>query len=671
MNALRGIITVLLVAVFAAGCEDGKLKIEKVEPSSFKSGEAVMLDISGSGFQEGVRVWVGDHECPEAKVSSKKRVIALAPTALGGGKHELRAMNPDGKSATLAKALEVKSSLKLTRVKPARVRHKGRKASVLVKGQGFQKGCKVYFGIVPSPEVEFKDAFNLVARLPSLQKGVHDVRVETPDGKDAYLYNSFQVLSPRQKLSLDEFEAESLGHSENHRHQQGVAVADFNQDGLLDFFLTSEPKPRLFINEGDGKWRDLIEEEDLEIRAAYGAYFGDFDNDGFPDLLTTGRPANLYRNVKGKKLENVSEQMRIDREKLIFSAAWGDYNADGLLDLHLGSAKSNDFFYENKGDKFERVFTDVTEKMTIANEMGNNQPTSFSSAFADYDNDGYCDLFVGIRAQPSMLLHNEQGRDLENVIESSGLVIKKIASGKERYVYSLDWGSAFADVNNDGLLDLLSLSGSDLNLYMNNGNGTFKDITELSGLKVGQFSLGPAWGDFDNDGYQDLAITDNLSGARIFRNLGDGSFKDVTSEVGLSNSISTPMGAAWADINGDGALDLIMSNFMGASRIYINSPYPGRHYLKVRLEGTRSNRMGIGSLVRVFADDRSWTRHVSGGEGNMSHPPALLHFGLGEAEKVDRIEVVWPGGELQKVDDIEVDSTVKITQPDKPPEKGN
>jgi|GEM_PF-4460025 len=671
MNRYVRIALVFLTAVFFVCCDNGGLEVEKVVPSDFESGESVMLEVSGKGFKEGARVFVGQEESPQVKVNSKNSILALAPSGTGSGTFGIQVENPDGKKAHLSQAVTVSATIHVYKVKPKSVRAGVKDATVLIMGEGFTKGCKVYFGQAASPEVVFKDSSNLVAKVPRLDLGRHDIKVANPDGSEAYLYNDFQVRSRRERTPINELESHRLDMPSKDAHQQGVAVADVNRDGLLDFFITSAPVPQLFINEGDGRFKNIFEDNSGQVKGVpYGAYFGDYDNDGFPDLLAMGRPPRLYHNIEGKSFEEVSTEMGIDSEAFVVSASWGDYNADGLLDLYLGSAKDNDYIYENKGDRFERVFTDATEKMTVARQLGNQQPTSFSCAFADYDNDGYSDIFVGIRAQPSKLLHNEGGKGFRNVIESSGIGIKKPLGGEKKDLYHMDWGSAFADFNHDGFLDLLTVSGPLLNLYMNNKNGAFKDVTDSSRLRAGQFSLCPAWGDFDNDGHLDLAISDNLSGARVYHNRGDGTFEDVTGKLGIKDSVSDPMGTVWADLNSDGALDLIMANFMGASEYFINTPYPGRHYLKVRLTGTRANRMGIGSRVRVFSGDRSWTRHVSAGEGKNSQPPAVLHFGLGETENIDRVEVIWPGGEKQIVKEVEIDSLLKITQPENTPKAG-
>ncbi len=659
---------VFLVAVLFACCDKGGLEVEKVTPSSFESGGSVMLDVTGKGFKEGARLYVGPEESSQVRVNSKSSIVALAPPDMGPGTFGIQVENPDGEKAQLSQAVTVSAKMNVHKVKPKSVQIGAENVKVLISGEGFTKGCKVHFGKVASPEVIFKDSSNLVAKVPRLGRGRHDIKVTNPEGGEAYLYNDFQVRSRRERAPINELETQRLDMPTKDAHQQGVAVADVNGNGLLDFFITSAPVPQLYINQGDGKFKDLFEDNDKKIKGVtYGAYFGDYDNDGFPDLLTMGKPPRLYRNVDGESFEDVSEKMGIDENAFSLSACWGDYNADGLLDLYLGSAKDDDYFYENKGDHFERVFIGATEKMTMARELGNDQPSTFSCAFADYDNDGHVDLFVGVRGQPSKLLHNEGGKGFKNVIESSGIVVSRDRGEQKKEIYNLDWGSAFADLNHDGFLDLLTVSGSGLTLYLNNKNGTFKDITDSSRLRAGQFSLCPAWGDFDNDGDLDVAISDNLSGARVYHNRGDGTFEDVTGKLGVKDSVSDPMGTVWADLNNDGALDLIMANFMGASEYYINTPYPGRHYLKVRLTGTRANRMGIGSRVRVFAGERSWTRHVSGGEGKNSQPPAVLHFGLGEMESIDRVEVTWPGGEKQTVKEVEVDSLLKITQPEKPP----
>lgn len=654
----------LALALFLSGCQ-GELKVTSVEPSKVGAGEAVMVKVKGGGFAEGSKVWFGALESSQVMFRSKRELVALPSPGLAAGKVDVKVELPSGKSATLAGGLAVESRLSIGEVVPGFMAEGSGPLEVRIKGDGFIPGAKVWFGEAES-KAEVKTGNLIAAQVPAQPAGMKDVIVQNPDGSKTTLPAGFQVIGANQPLPFMPFAelADKWGlTSKDGSMRQGLAVTDVNQDGFLDFMVTAQNSVFLYLGTAEGKFQDATATSGIAVKSiCYGAYFGDFDHDGRPDLLLTGQPPSIYHNLGQAKFEDVTERVGIDKTKVkAWAGAWVDYDGDGLLDLFLGEPGSDDHLYHNLGGKFEEVFPEVFAKKDVAQKVGNTQPTTFSVAFGDYDNDGWPDLFQGIRGQPSALLHNEKGKGFKNVTEALGFLAKATANPP---IFFIDWGVIWADFNNDGFLDLFSASGPQgAKLYANQKGQTFADVSKNLRANTMQSPLCPAAGDFDNDGWQDLAISDNMVGFRLFRNQGDGSFQDVTEEAGIPRLSTGPMGVAWVDINRDGALDLMVVEFMDQNRFFIATPYPGRHFLEVSLEGRKANSQGIGAMVVIQAGNTVMTRQVSGGDGYLVQPSPILHFGLGRKDKVDKLTVRWPGGETQVLDNVTVDRVMTIIQP--------
>lgn len=659
---------IFALAVFACGCRQQTLQISSAEPKEFTGGESRLIDIKGQGFQPGAGVWFGDDLSPQAVVVSPERIIALTPKSVSSGARDLKVMNPDGQSATLAKAALFKSRLALAEVDPAFVPESVSGIEVKVRGQGFMEGAKVFFGPTESPAVNVKDESFITAQLPALGLGVMDVKVKNPDAAEASLFDGFQVLGAGQQMPLKEMkeDAESWGMAGVELdNDTGIGVADVNQDGFLDCVITTGRMVSLMIGSREGKFKNATLDSGLEkvIGITYGAYFGDLDNDDRPDLIITGRPTHLFHNLGAAKFEDVSQRVGLSPDLRSWCAVWLDYDRDGLLDLYISTPTEDDYLFHNDSGKLVRAFPDLFLKRDLAKEYNNGQPSSFSAAAADYDNDGYPDLFIGIRGLPSRLYHNLAGKGFEDVTIAAGIGTNPPPPEK-RPIFKPNWGVSWADFDNDGYLDLFTNSGPlGADLYRNREGKSFVNVTDRMRVRLSENNLMTAWGDFDNDGLEDMAVGDNLSGVRVYRNLGDGSFQEVTPDLGIVNvPRNSPMGVVWLDLNRDGALDLFTVEYMTWNRFFENSPYPGRHYLEVELTGRKSNASAIGAVVTVQAGNTLLTRQVSGGEGYLVEPSPILHFGLGNMTKVDKLTVRWPAGDPQVMEDVPADQVLTIIE---------
>lgn len=658
------IVLVLFLAV-ASGCRDrGKPVIISVEPSEFPAGGQDLVDVQGNGFQPGAKVTVGGQECPRVVFVNKKRMVALLPVIIYAGEADLAVENPDGQSAVLSGGVKFQSRLAVISAQPGFLRAGSRAVSIRISGAGFLDGAVVKFGEAESPLVQVHSEDLITAEAPELDPGIVDLTVVNPDGSEAVLAAGFQVLGKDEDFPLQEMKDKADAYGlvgDNNINESGVAIADIDRDGVLDLVITADRDFRVYKGEGK-RFREITDESGIKPQSViYGGFLGDYNNDGRPDMLLSGHPCLLYKNIGQARFEDATAETGLP-EVVGWAAAWADYDADGMLDLFIGEPLGDDHLYKNTGGGFKEVFPDAFEKMSVAKLTDNLQPTTFSASFGDYDNDGYPDIFVGIRGQASRLLHNLKGKGFENVSEKLGLDFKQ-GVGSKGTIYKLNWGVTWADFNNDGFLDILSASGASIaDLYQNREGKKFVNVTRKMRVSFTPMVLCPSWGDFDNDGWQDVAIGDNLNGVRVYRNKGDGTFRDVTMDLGIPVSDSKPMAVAWTDIDRDGALDLYVSEFLYEDRLFINSPYPGRHYLEVELEGRKSNSLGIGSMITVQAGGTILTRQISGGEAYLVSPPPIAHFGLGDTGKVERLTVRWPGGKLQTMEQVPADQLIRIVE---------
>jgi hypothetical protein len=496
----------------------------------------------------------------------------------------------------------------------------------------------------------------------------------------------------------------------------GVAVFDYNNDGLLDIFFTngaaipslekSDPSywNRLYRNNGDGTFTDVTESAGLKgIGYSMGVAAGDYDNDGFVDLYVTGVNRNqLLRNNGDGTFSDVTDKAGVTGmvpgigKTWSVAAGWFDYNNDGLLDLFVVNylnydiktartcptngvpayCSPNDFqgtpniLYRNNGDG---TFTDVSRQSHISQYVGKGM----GLAFADFDGDGHTDIFVSNDTYQNFLLHNNGDGTFTDVAMLAGVQYNE--SGRNM----AGMGADFRDIDNDGKPDILqtSMFADSFQLYHNAGDGQFQDISGSSGLTIFSSRL-TAWGtgifDFDNDGFKDVftadaEILDNSLKIShrpfplpnsLFHNRGNLTFDDWSARVGADFAHpEAHRGAAFGDLNNDGKLDIVVSVINGPPQILMNRSTSPNHWIILKLIGTKSNRDGIGTRVKITTERGSQFNAATTAVGYNSSSDKRVHFGLGDAATIDKIELAWPSGIRQELTNVKSDQVLTVTEP--------
>jgi hypothetical protein len=494
----------------------------------------------------------------------------------------------------------------------------------------------------------------------------------------------------------------------------GVAVFDYNKDGRPDIFFTkganieslkknkAKYSNRLFRNEGKGVFTDVTKEAGL-AGGGYdiGVAVGDYDNDGFPDLFVAGvHGNNLYHNNGNGTFTNVTEKAGLDKFKdpkygplWSTTAAWVDVNNDGLLDLfvvnylqwdlkteHLcGPSTAYDYcnpkFYEgqpnqlflNRGDG---TFEDVSEKWGIREHVGKGMGVGV----ADYDQDGRPDLFVTNDTSYNYLFHNA-GNRFEEVAFQQGVALV------EQGEFVSGMGLDFRDYNNDGFPDIafVALNNQTFPLFKNKGGKGFEEVTYASGMR--QLSrpmagYGAGFYDFDNDGWKDLFVSrghveyiakpgmEIEQPNTVFRNLGaSGQWKALTGEAGLDASpAARHRGCAFGDFDGDGKVDVVVTALGKDAELWMNRSPEAGHWLDILLEGTKSNRDGLGALVKVVTAAGEQYNHMTTSVGYASSSHGPVHFGLGGEKTAKVVEIRWPSGIVQTLRNVAGDRLVRVKE---------
>jgi len=475
---------------------------------------------------------------------------------------------------------------------------------------------------------------------------------------------------------------------------RGSAWGDYDNDGDLDIFAVGNFAPHvLYRNNGDGTFTDVAAQAGVaDPRGGWGCLFADYDNDSDLDIYVTrngwfGAGENtLYRNNGDGTFTDVTKESGVEDPETSFCAAFGDYDNDGYLDLYIADGVLGDgapnVLYHNNGDG---TFTDVAAQAKV-----DHRGKAIGTAFGDYDKDGYLDIHVANVAQPNVLYHNNGDGTFTDVTEKAGMKLP-ITSGfvtffldydndEDLDIFISNFGSFQAFIESQIAGEALQDSDRQM-LYRNNGDGTFTDVTKDAGLYKSFGSMGANFGDIDNDGYLDIYLANGgpqmgrLEPDALFHNNGDGTFSDITDVAGI-DSIGKGHGATFGDYDGDGDLDIYVpvggpfSGDQWPNRFYRNegnSVAKGEtvvhnHWLVIKTVGVKSNRDGIGAKLTMTAGNLKLYAEVSGGCGFGSTNSLPVEFGLGNNNRAEIVKIQWPSGVVDTLVNVSANQIIKVTE---------
>jgi len=494
----------------------------------------------------------------------------------------------------------------------------------------------------------------------------------------------------------------------------GAGFIDCDNDGKLDILVVNgstvdrfkaggDPMITLYHQEPGLKFKDITAKAGLTRKGwGMGVTVADFDNDGLEDIYVTGFEGSvLYRNKGNCKFEDVTARAGVDVHGFPTGATWGDYDRDGLVDLfvprytHLdaqqldpnahgclflglhvfcgpwGFPGETDFLFHNKGNG---VFEDVSKKAGVSDE---SRLYGMQGIWADFDNDGWPDLYVANDRGGNYLYHNNRNGTFDEVGMLSGASV----SGSAREQGSM--GVDVADFLHDGNFSIFvtNFQQESDTLYRNLGARGFVDGTNAAGITKATFPF-VGWGtgfvDLTNSGWDDLLVANGHIYSQIdqgdmgffyreplllLRNNRNGSFSDITRDSSLGKlPLKSRRGMAFGDIANDGKVDVLILNDGEPPTLLLNCTQNGNHAILLKLIGTKSNRSAIGARVTVTAGDLKQMKEVRSGVSYLSQNDLRLHFGLGSRTKIDSIEIRWPSGTKQLFQDIAVDSLYTVEE---------
>ncbi len=437
----------------------------------------------------------------------------------------------------------------------------------------------------------------------------------------------------------------------------GVAVTDYDGDGWDDVFVTTvRGVPRLLRNNGDGTFTDAAAGAGVAVSGQHlVALWGDLDNDGLPDLFLgrkTDGENKLFRNRGDGTFEDVTAEAGIDATANVGAAAFGDYDGDGRLDLFLAVDRAPDLLYHNLTEERAIRFEDLSGRAGIA---GPPSAVAMQATWIDFNHDGRLDLFgVHDGSTESRLYRNDGYLPLLEVAHDAG--IADVGAGNSM---GIAWGDFDGDAWEDAYVTRIGQAG----LYRNNGDGTFTDVAVERGAHRNGMSWGVVFADFDNDADDDLFVvnTSGYDGTKSFLYRNDGGvFTDVAPDAGAALSMEAH-GLATGDFDRDGRPDLVVGATSGV-KLLMNATPTERHWAAIRLEGRVANRMALGVRVEVVAGGRTLVRTVSGGDSFCSQSSPVLHFGLGDAARIDTLRIHWRAGATEEHVDLAADTDLLFTE---------
>jgi enediyne biosynthesis protein E4 len=497
----------------------------------------------------------------------------------------------------------------------------------------------------------------------------------------------------------------------------GVGFIDCDNDGKLDIITVNgssvdryrqggDPLITLYHQEGDLKFRDITKEAGLTTKGwGMGVAVADFDNDGWDDIYVTGYGGNvLYRNLGNCRFQDVTEKAGVRAGGFSTGAAWGDYDRDGYVDLFVpryvnididklpefgsndktcrfrgipvqcgpwGLPGESDILFHNRGDG---TFEDVSKKAGVDDP---EHRYGMQGVWADLDNDGWPDLYVANDAGANYLYHNRHDGTFEEVALLSGAALS--SDGQEEGSMGVDIG----DIDHDGLLDIFVTEFTEQPdmLFWNQGARGFTEISSSARIAQPTY-LNVGWGtklfDVDNDGWLDILVAnghvypqmDLVKGGvpyrqpiQLFRNRRDRTFEDVTTASGLDQlPLESRRGAAFGDVNNDGKIDVLILNVGHPPTLLINRTPTSNNAVLLKLIGTRSNKAAIGARATVTAGDLVQISEVRAGSSYLSQNDLRLHFGLGQKTTIDTVEIAWPSGKKDVLKNLPADFIYTIVE---------
>jgi hypothetical protein len=497
----------------------------------------------------------------------------------------------------------------------------------------------------------------------------------------------------------------------------GAGLFDCDEDGRLDIVIVNgstidhyrksggDPLVTLYHQEPNGTFKDITKEAGLtRVGWGMGVAVADYDNDGHLDLFVTGYGGNvLYRGLGNCKFEDATEKAGVRGGGFSTGAAWGDYDRDGHVDLfvaryvhvdlnHLPEFGSNkyckykgllvqcgpwglpgesDLLYHNRGDG---TFEEVSVKAGVHDDIGYY---GLGAMWADYDNDGWPDLLVANDSVPSYLYHNNHDGTFTDVGMLDGVAL----SGDGMALGSM--GIDFGDYDHSGQLSyfVTHFAEQPNSLYRNLGKKGFDDVSWTSGLGQPSYPYvgwGTAFFDMDNDGWLDILVANGHvypqvdsanAGAGyqqpllLHRNNRDGTFDEVSQESGLAAlPLKSRRGAAFGDIFNTGNIDVLLLNVGQPPSLLLNTNHDGNHRVLFHLIGTKSNRAAIGARITINSNGIQQFSEVRSGSSYLSQNDLRQHFGLGSNTKIDSVEIRWPNGNMEKLQDLPADMIFTIVE---------
>ncbi|HZR59002.1 MAG TPA: CRTAC1 family protein [Terriglobales bacterium] len=495
----------------------------------------------------------------------------------------------------------------------------------------------------------------------------------------------------------------------------GVGLIDCDNDGKLDIIAVNgstidhfrqggDPMITLYHQDANFKFTDITKAANLTHKGwGMGVAVADFDNDGLPDIYVTGYNGNvLYHNLGSCKFEDVTDKAGVAGGGFSTGAAWADYDRDGHVDLfvsryvHFDMSKlptfgsdektcrfkgvrvqcgpwglqgESDLLYHNRGDG---TFEEVSKKAGVDDP---NHYYGLGVVWGDYDNDGWPDLYVANDAGPNFLYHNKHDGTFEDVAMLAGAALS--GEGLEQGSMGVDWG----DYLHEGRLSMFVTNFTEQpdTLYRNMGPDGFSDVSwpaKLAKPTSEPVGWGTAFFDFDNDGWLDLFVAnghvypqmDQIPGTSryaepmlLFRNKHDGTYEDISSVL-ASIPDASRRGAAFGDLNNDGNIDIVVSNMDGPPALLLNQGGNGNHRVLFSLIGMQSNKSAVGARVTVKAGKLVQMNEVRAGGSYISQNDPRLHFGLGAETKMDEVEIKWPSGKTETLRGLTADFIYTIVE---------